>query len=187
MGFVSQSLHRGVRKAERPLAHLAGFTGVLQVDGYEGYRALTKGGAVRRAGNVVIVRYADDIVVGFEREADARRFQDAMRERLAAFALSLHPDKTRLLEFAASRAEPPAARLGKPNTFAFLGFIFICVKAARVASWFTEEPWRPHEGDAEGREGRAAAPDASADLPPGAMAEAGRHGVLQLPRRADQQ
>src|ERR1700712_5480245 len=51
------------------------------------------------AGNVVIVRYADDIVVGFEHEADARRFWDAMRSRLEEFSLELHPDKTRLLEF----------------------------------------------------------------------------------------
>jgi RNA-directed DNA polymerase len=45
--------------------------------------------------DMIIVRYADDIVVGCEREADARRFRDAMRERLGEFALSLHPDKTR--------------------------------------------------------------------------------------------
>jgi len=51
------------------------------------------------AGNMIIVRYADDLVVGFEYEADARRFRDALRARLEAFALTLHPDKTRLLEF----------------------------------------------------------------------------------------
>ena len=51
------------------------------------------------AGDMIIVRYADDIIVGFEREDDARRFLDAMRERLGKFALSLHPDKTRLIEF----------------------------------------------------------------------------------------
>src|SRR5919205_117426 len=50
-------------------------------------------------GDMIIVRYADDIVVGFEHEADARRFREAMRERLQEFALSLHPDKTRLIEF----------------------------------------------------------------------------------------
>ena len=50
-------------------------------------------------GDMVIVRYADDFVVGFESEADARRFWDALRERLQEFALSLHPDKTRLIEF----------------------------------------------------------------------------------------
>jgi len=43
---------------------------------------------------MIIVRYADDIIVGFEHEADARRFLDAMRERLGEFALTLHPDKT---------------------------------------------------------------------------------------------
>jgi RNA-directed DNA polymerase len=78
-------------------------------------------------GDVIIVRYADDIVVGFEHEADARRFWDAMQKRFEEFALSLHPDKTRLIEFgrhaAARRAK---AGLGKPETFNFLGFTFIC-------------------------------------------------------------
>src|ERR1700732_3398738 len=50
-------------------------------------------------GDMVIVRYADDIVVGFEHEADGRRFLDMMRERLAEFALTLHPEKTRLIAF----------------------------------------------------------------------------------------
>ncbi|WP_348984146.1 reverse transcriptase domain-containing protein [Mesorhizobium mediterraneum] len=50
-------------------------------------------------GNVIIVRYADEMIVGFEHEADARRFLEAMRERFEAFALSLHPDKIRLIEF----------------------------------------------------------------------------------------
>jgi RNA-directed DNA polymerase len=78
-------------------------------------------------GDMIIVRYADDIVVGFEHEADARRFGDAMRERLERFALSLHPDKTRLIEFGRLAAVKRARRgLGKPETFAFLGFTFIC-------------------------------------------------------------
>jgi retron-type reverse transcriptase len=51
------------------------------------------------AGKVIVVRYADDLVVGFEQEADARRFRDAMRQRLEQFALELHGKKTRLLEF----------------------------------------------------------------------------------------
>ena len=67
-------------------------------------------------GDMIIVRYADDIVVGFEHEADARRFWDAMRERLREFALSLHPDKTRLIEFgrfaAANRAQARARQTG---------------------------------------------------------------------------
>ena len=54
-------------------------------------------------GDMIVVRYADDLAVGFEHEGDARRFLDAMRERLGEFALSLHPDKTRLIELAALR------------------------------------------------------------------------------------
>jgi RNA-directed DNA polymerase len=74
-------------------------------------------------GDVVIVRYADDFVVGFEYEPDARRFWDALRARLEEFALALHPDKTRLLEFGRHAAERRArAGLGKPETFRFLGF-----------------------------------------------------------------
>src|SRR3954447_4171893 len=83
-------------------------------------------------GGMVIVRYADDIVVGFEREADARRFRDAMRERLGEFALSLHPDKTCLIEFGRHAAARRRSRgLGRPETFAFLGFTFICGTARR--------------------------------------------------------
>src|SRR5690348_14832215 len=83
-------------------------------------------------GDMIIVRYADDIVVGFEHEADARRFWDAMRERLEEFALSLHPDKTRLIEFGRHAAARRRSRgLGKPETFAFLGFTFICGTARR--------------------------------------------------------
>ena len=60
---------------------------------------------------MIIVRYADDLVVGFEHEGDARRFLDAMRTRLEEFALSLHPDKTRLIEFGRhAAARPQAAR-----------------------------------------------------------------------------
>ena len=83
-------------------------------------------------GDMIIVRYADDIVVGFEHEADARRFWEAMRERLQEFALSLHPDKTRLLEFGRFAAANRKRRgLGKPETFTFLGFTFICGRTRR--------------------------------------------------------
>ena len=78
---------------------------------------------------MIIVRYADDFIVGFQHEADARRFLDMMRERLQEFALSLHPEKTRLIEFGRLAAENRKRRgLGKPETFTFLGFIFICSK-----------------------------------------------------------
>jgi len=83
-------------------------------------------------GDMIIVRYADDIVVGFEHEADARRFWEAMRERLQEFALSLHPDKTRLLEFGRFAVANRKRRgLGKPETFTFLGFTFICGRTRR--------------------------------------------------------
>ncbi len=78
---------------------------------------------------MVIVRYADDVVAGFEHEADASRFLDAMRARFAVFALTLHPDKTRLLEFGRHAAARRRQRgFGKPETFTFLGFTFICGK-----------------------------------------------------------
>jgi group II intron reverse transcriptase/maturase len=81
-------------------------------------------------GDMIIVRYADDIIVGFEHETDARRFLDAMRERLERFALSLHPDKTRLIEFGRFAANRRVQRgLGKPESFSFLGFTFICGKS----------------------------------------------------------
>ena len=83
-------------------------------------------------GDMIIVRYADDVVVGFEHESDARRFWDAMRERLQKFSLSLHPEKTRLLEFGRHAATNRKRRgLGKPATFNFLGFTFICGKSLR--------------------------------------------------------
>jgi group II intron reverse transcriptase/maturase len=83
-------------------------------------------------GDMIIVRYADDLVLGFEHEADARRFLDAMRERLDAFALSLHPDKTRLIAFGRhAAAERATSGLGKPETFDFLGFTFICGRSRR--------------------------------------------------------
>ncbi|TAW19082.1 group II intron reverse transcriptase/maturase [Rhizobium ruizarguesonis] len=83
-------------------------------------------------GDMIIIRYADDIVVGFQYENDARRFREEMRERLQEFALSLHPEKTRLIEFGRfAAAQRGKAGLGKPATFNFLGFTFICSKSRR--------------------------------------------------------
>jgi group II intron reverse transcriptase/maturase len=83
-------------------------------------------------GDMIIVRYADDFIVGFEHEGEARRFLDTLRERLKEFALSLHPEKTRLIEFGRF-AEENRRRLGlgKPETFHFLGFTFICGRSRR--------------------------------------------------------
>jgi RNA-directed DNA polymerase len=80
-------------------------------------------------GDMIIVRYADDFIIGFQHESDARRFLDEMRKRLGEFALSLHPEKTRLIEFGRFAAERRKRRgLGKPEIFNFLGFTFICGK-----------------------------------------------------------
>jgi RNA-directed DNA polymerase len=83
-------------------------------------------------GDIIFVRYADDIVAGFEHEADAERFLADTRERMAAFGLTLHPQKTRLIEFGRLAAANRQARgLGKPETFNFLGFTHICAKNRR--------------------------------------------------------
>jgi group II intron reverse transcriptase/maturase len=83
-------------------------------------------------GDMIMVRYADDLVVGFQHETDARRFWDAMRERLREFSLSLHPDKTRLIEFGRFAAQNHEKRgRSKPETFKFLGFVLICGKSRR--------------------------------------------------------
>jgi RNA-directed DNA polymerase len=85
-------------------------------------------------GDMIIVRYADDLVAGFEHEDDSRRFLDALRERFGTFSLSLHPGKTRLIEFGRhAAAERKKRGIGSPETFAFLGFTFICGKSRRGA------------------------------------------------------
>jgi RNA-directed DNA polymerase len=81
-------------------------------------------------GDMIILRYADDTVAGFEHEADAQRFLAEMRARLEEFALALHPEKTRRIEFGRQAAARRAQRgLSRPETFSFLGFTFICGKA----------------------------------------------------------
>jgi RNA-directed DNA polymerase len=78
-------------------------------------------------GDVVVVRFADDFVVGFEQRDDAERFLTELRERFARFGLTLHPDKTRLLEFGRHAAADRRARAeGKPESFNFLGFTHYC-------------------------------------------------------------
>ena len=80
-------------------------------------------------GDVVIVRFADDVVVGFQHRADAERFRVELEERFRKFELELHPEKTCLLEFGPFAAEDRGRRgEGKPETFDFLGFTHICAK-----------------------------------------------------------
>jgi group II intron reverse transcriptase/maturase len=88
------------------------------------------------AGNVIVIRYADDSVLGFQYEGEARRFLEALRSRLEQFGLQLHPEKTRLIEFGRYAAIKRRRRgLGKPETFDFLGFTHCCSKTR--AGWFT--------------------------------------------------
>lgn len=85
-------------------------------------------------GDMIVVRYADDTVVGFERLDDAERFLSEMRMRMEQFGLSVHPHKTRLIEFGRHAARRRTERgLGKPETFNFLGFTHICGRSRRGA------------------------------------------------------
>jgi len=83
----------------------------------------------RAHGDVIVVRFADDIVVGFHGKADAEQFRAELTERMKKFHLELHPEKTRLLEFGPFAIQNRQKRgEGKPETFNFLGFTHICVK-----------------------------------------------------------
>lgn len=78
-------------------------------------------------GDVIVIRYADDLVVGFQHRAEAERFLEEFRERLAKFGLELHPDKTRLIEFGRFAMVNRRERgEGKPESFTFLGFTHRC-------------------------------------------------------------
>jgi RNA-directed DNA polymerase len=83
-------------------------------------------------GDIIFVRYADDFVAGFQYENEAKAFLAELGKRLNKFGLSLHPEKTRLIEFGRFAAERRAKRsLGKPETFTFLGFVHICGRSPR--------------------------------------------------------
>ena len=89
-------------------------------------------------GETIIVRYADDFVLGFERHADAERYRNDLEVRLRKFGLSLHPDKTRLIEFGRFAARERSKRgEGKPETFNFLGFTHYCgtSRAGKFMIW----------------------------------------------------
>ena len=87
-------------------------------------------------GDMIIVRFADDFIIGFEHKEDADQFLDELRGRFAQFGLELHPDKTRLIEFGRHAARHRKARgLGKPETFDFLGFTHICATSGSGRFW----------------------------------------------------
>jgi RNA-directed DNA polymerase len=90
----------------------------------------------RATGDMIVVRYADDIVLGFQRRTDAERFLQEWEERLRKFGLELHPDKTRLIEFGRFAAANRAQRgEGKPETFNFLGFTHICGRTRKTGKF----------------------------------------------------
>jgi len=87
-------------------------------------------------GNVIVTRFADDFIVGFQYQDDAERFLGELRGRLAKFALELHPGKTRLIEFGPRAARNRKARgEGKPETFTFLGFRHIARMTRQGRFW----------------------------------------------------
>jgi len=91
-------------------------------------------------GDLIVVRYADDLVVGFENRTEAERFLEAFRERLAKFGLELHADKTRLIEFGRYAARNRQRRgEAKPETFTFLGFTHYCGRRRNNGSFIV---WR---------------------------------------------
>jgi len=87
-------------------------------------------------GEVYIVRYADDFVIGFQYDGDAKRFAKDLEERLAQFALSLHKEKTRLIEFGRfAETDRKNRGDGKPETFDFLGFTHYCTRTRKTGAF----------------------------------------------------
>ena len=102
----------------RTSTNRAGTNGILWADQWRRTQA---------QGDVIVVRYADDFVVGFQHESDARRFLEELRERFRNFNLELHAEKTRVIEFGRFASERRERRgEGKPETFNFLGFTHAC-------------------------------------------------------------
>src|SRR6266568_4665369 len=90
----------------------------------------------KASGDMIVIRYADDTIVGFQHEHEARAFLDDLKERLRKFELALHPDKTRLIRFGRHAAKQ-RAKLGegKPETFDFLGFTHFCTRSRKWGSF----------------------------------------------------
>jgi RNA-directed DNA polymerase len=85
---------------------------------------------------MIVIRYADDTIVGFQHEHEARAFLDDLKDRMRKFELALHPDKTRLIRFgrhAAKQREKLGE--GKPETFDFLGFTHFCTRSRKWGSF----------------------------------------------------
>ena len=139
-------------------------------------------------GEVIVVRFADDYIVGFQHRDDAERFLAELRGRLAQFNLELAAEKTRLIEFGRFAAERRQKRgLGKPETFTFLGFTHMCAKdrqrALRASARDGEEA---DAGQAKGDQGRTEATPTPAHPRAGTVVRARGARALPLLRRARQ-
>ena len=112
-------------------------------------------------GDAIIVRYADDFVVGFQHKRDAERFLDAAKERFGRFELDLHPDKTRLIEFGRFAWKDRRQRgQGRPETFDFLGFTHYCTKTRRGRFQLGRKPIAKRMSRTEADKGGATQADA---------------------------
>ncbi len=132
-------------------------------------------------GNVVMVRYADDIVIGFDKRYDARRFRIAMQRRLREFGLTVHPEKTRLMEFGRFAAENRAIRgKGKPETFNFLGFTHISGKDRNGRFMLIRKTRRSDDGNSESHQRRSAKALALLNPRTGKMAQESGSGIPEL-------
>lgn len=90
----------------------------------------------KASGDMIVIRYADDMIVGFQHEHEAKAFLDDLTERMRAFELALSPDKTRLIRFGRHAAKQRQMRgEGKPETFDFLGFTHFCTRSRKWGSF----------------------------------------------------
>jgi group II intron reverse transcriptase/maturase len=140
-------------------------------------------------GEMIIVRYADDAVLGFQYREDAERFLGQLQARVRKFGLELHPEKTRLMEFGRYAAERRAQRgEGKPETFNFLGFTHMCGRS-RGNGYFTvyrKSIGQTDGGQAERYKAEAAGPHARAERGDGGVADFGGARVFPISRSARQ-
>jgi group II intron reverse transcriptase/maturase len=138
-------------------------------------------------GDMIIVRYADDFIVGFQYERDARGFLDELRARLQEFALSLHAEKTRLIEFGRFAARDRKARGLGTGDLQLPGLhLHLRQNPFGKIPAYKEDPAGPHAGEAAEAQTGDVAAHAPPDSPAGEMAGARRTRLLQLPRRADE-
>ena len=134
-------------------------------------------------GDMIVVRYADDFVVGFQHRRDAERFLRELGGRLEKFGLALHPEKTRLIEFGRFAAENRRKRgEGKPETFTFLGFTHICGRKHWSGGFIVKRRTASQAAAGQAARGEGDAAPAASRADPGAWAVAAKRGagVLQL-------